>query len=250
MSPSTYALTALNLRTYPLGENDKLVVVFSRERGIVRLAARGARKTGNRWAGRLEPLARNELQVSRGRGSIEVLTTADTRVSGAALMGDLDRVMTGLRLAEVTRALLPEAQPHEAVFDAFEAALDLLMERVSPSIVGLWYELKILDESGYRPELDSCIACESPIDFALPTVAFAATAGGVRCGRCVIPARPVSALCVRLLRALQDADPALLRGVEAPAEIAADASQILAESISRNAQAELHAVDLMRKLSP
>lgn len=247
--PQTYALTALNLRTYPLGENDKLVVVFSRERGVVRLAARGARKTGNKWAGRLEPLARNALQVSRGRGSIEVLTTADTRVSGAALMGDLDRVMTGLRLAEVTRALLPEAEPHPEVFDAFETTLDLLMERVSPAVAGLWYELFILDASGYRPELDACVACETPISFEAATVPFSIASGGVRCGRCPVPARPVSTLAVRLLRAIQGADPALLRGAAAPAEVAADAAEILAELIGRNAQTELHAALLMRKLS-
>ncbi len=268
--PLSNTLTALNLRTYPLGENDKLVVVFSRERGVVRLAARGARKTGNKWAGRLEPLARNAIQVSRGRGSIEVLTSADTRVSGVALMGDLDRVMTGLRLAEVTKALLPEAEPYVEVFDAFETALDLIMERVSPAIVGLWFELLLLDAAGYRPEFEACVVCDAPVwadpnppagsvltgsrgrsdpTSAAAVVAYSVTAGGVRCERCSVPARPVSALSVRLLRALQGADPVLLRPVEAPTEITSEAADILTEAISRHAQTDLHSVDLMRKLN-
>jgi DNA repair protein RecO len=207
------ALTAVNLRAYPLGENDKILVVFTRECGILRLAARGARKAGNKWAGRLEPLARNALQVIRGRGSLEQLIGADTRISGAGLMGDLDRLMVGLRFAEVVLALLPEAEPHPAVFDALEISLDLLVDRVSPAVVSLWFELTILDEAGYRPT------------FSDPSLAQ------------------------RLLAALQDAEPQLLRGVEAPAEIAREASEILANTISRHAQTEIRAADLMKRLS-
>jgi len=211
--PPTQALTALNLRTYPLGENDKIVVVFSRERGVVRLAARGARKTGNRWAGRLEPLARNSLQVSHGRGSLEVLVSADTRVSGAALMGDLDRLMAALRMAEVTFALLPEHEPHPEVFDALEAALDLLMERFSPSLVGLWYELELLDMAGYRPDLATD-----------------------------------RSLAGRLLNAIQGADPRRLRGVAAPPEVALEAARILGGIVGKHAQTEIRSSDLMRQL--
>ncbi len=213
--PSTYALTTLNLRTYPLGENDKIVVVFSRERGVVRLAARGARKTGNKWAGRLEPLARNAIQVSHGRSSLEVLISADTRVSGAALMGDLDRLLVGIRMAEVTLALLPEAEPHPEVFDALETALDLLMERVSPATVGIWFELELLDLAGYKPDFAA--------DASLPG---------------------------RLLNALQGADPQLLRGIAAPVEIAAEAAQLLGGIVSRHAQTEIRSSDLMRRLAP
>lgn len=242
---STQLLTAINLRTYPLGENDKLVVVFSRERGILRLAARGARKTGNRWAGRLEPLARNSLQVSRGRGSLEVLTSADTRVSGAALMGDYDRLMTGLWLAEVTRALLPEGEPHPEVFDGCETALDLLMERISPATVGLWYGLFILDAAGYRPELEVCVTCQAPVHVETGTVAFSASGDGIRCGRCASPAISVSALAIRLLGALQDADPARLRGANAPSEIASEAGGLLARIIEAKARVDLEAFGLL-----
>ncbi|MBM3275279.1 MAG: DNA repair protein RecO [Candidatus Sericytochromatia bacterium] len=207
------ALCAVNLRAYPLGESDKILVVFSRERGILRLAARGARKTGNKWAGRLEPLARNVLQVIRGRGSLEQLIGADTRVSGAGLLGDLDRLMVGLRFAEVVMALLPEAEPYPEVFAALETALDLLVDRVSPAVVSLWFELTILDLAGYRPEFGE------------------------------------HTLAQRLLAALQEAEPRLLHGVEAPAEIALEASEILANTISRHAETEIHAADLMKRLS-
>jgi DNA repair protein RecO len=209
------SLAAINLRTYPLGENDKIVVAFSRERGIVRLAARGARKTGNRWAGRLEPLARNIFQVTLGRGSLDRLVGADTRVSGAGLLGDLDRLLAGLLMAEVTHALMPEHEPNPEVWDTLEHALDLLLERLPPSLVGLWFELEILDLAGYRPDF---------------------TEDRSRVGR--------------LLGAIQGAEARQLReAAPVPPEVALDAARILAGVVERHAQTEIRSSDLMRRLA-
>ncbi len=246
-----YTLSALNVRTYPLGENDKILVALTRERGIVRLVARGARKPRNRWGGRLEPLVRATLEVSTGRGALDVITSALPYGPSATLMADFDRLMVGFRLAEAAVAIVAEGQPNAAAFDRLEAALDLLAEGARPEAVALWCELGLLDVGGYRPELEVCVACGAPVaDSAAGPFAYSALGGGVRCGSCPGSARSVGVETLLLLGALRDAEIDTVRGLTRPLPGEGDAALLLADTLQACADVRLRANDMARRLSP
>ena len=67
------------LKTYPLGDTSRIVVAYTREHGLVRLVAKGARKTPSRFGFALEPLSRSRfvfyLKADR---DLQLLSQADT----------------------------------------------------------------------------------------------------------------------------------------------------------------------------
>lgn len=246
----SYTLTGLNLRSHALGENDRIMVVLTRERGIVRLVARGARKAKNRWGGRLEPLIRADLEVSTGRGSLDILTGSVPYGRSALLLADLDRLLIGMRLAEAATAIVAEGEANAEAFDALDQALELLAEGARPEPVALWCELRLLDVGGYRPELEDCVVCGAPVmDGPTGLIAFSAQGGGVRCAACPLPSRMVEPVAVALLNALRDLDPAALRNATDPGAGEREAGQVLADAIRTSADVKLKAGDLWERLA-
>jgi len=77
----SYSVEAFVLRMRPLGEADRILTLFSRERGKLTGVAKGVRKTQSKFGARLEFMARSALLLHTGR-SLDVITSARL-VSGA-----------------------------------------------------------------------------------------------------------------------------------------------------------------------
>ena len=82
------------LRTYKLGEADRIVVLLTAEHGKVRAVAKGVRKTKSRFGGRLEPLTHVSLLLYQGR-ELDIVSQAETIDPTRPLMDDLDRLTRG-----------------------------------------------------------------------------------------------------------------------------------------------------------
>ena len=74
---SLYRDAGVVLRTHKLGEADRIITLLTRERGLVRAAAKGVRKTTSRFGGRLEPFMHVDLQLAEGR-SLDIITQVET----------------------------------------------------------------------------------------------------------------------------------------------------------------------------
>jgi DNA repair protein RecO (recombination protein O) len=94
MASRTYRAEAIVLRTWDLGEADRILVLFTRHFGKVRVVAKGIRRTTSRMAGHAEPLTHATYQLARGR-ELDVLTGAEARAIYPSLREDLDRIAAG-----------------------------------------------------------------------------------------------------------------------------------------------------------
>ena len=65
---SLYRDQGIVLRTWKLGESDRIIVIITEENGKVRAVAKGVRKTRSKFGGRLEPTSHVALQLFRGKG--------------------------------------------------------------------------------------------------------------------------------------------------------------------------------------
>ena len=88
---SLYRDEAIVLRTYKLGEADRIVVLFTKARGKVRAVAKGVRKTKSRFGARLEPTSHVALQLYEGR-ELDTITQAETLDHFRPIRDDLDRL--------------------------------------------------------------------------------------------------------------------------------------------------------------
>ncbi|HEY9759379.1 MAG TPA: DNA repair protein RecO [Oculatellaceae cyanobacterium] len=181
---ATYGLHAVNLATFNLGETDKIVTMFSAERGIVRAVAKGARKPGAKIAGRSEPLYVNKLLLAKGR-NLDIITQVEGIASFSSLRNGLEKLSYGLYYAELTLHFGQDLSEASAdYFDHLCRALSLLAESGDdPLLLTLRFEMQLLERLGIKPELDVCVGCRDPLtEYRLSF--FHHDSGGIICDRC------------------------------------------------------------------
>src|ERR1700722_1402969 len=156
---SLYRDEGVVLRTYKLGEADRIVVLMTAGRGKVRAVAKGVRKTKSRFGGRLEPPNRASLLLYQGR-ELDVITQAETLEHYPALREDLDLLTDAMALVEAVDQVAQEGEPNAPLYRMLTGALRALAAapRRSPLLVAAFY-WKLLALEGVSPVLDQCARC-------------------------------------------------------------------------------------------
>lgn len=182
------------LRSFRLGEADRVLHLYTLDRGRVGAVAKGVRKTRSRFGARLEPLSHAELVLHQGRGELQTVTGVELIRSHHAAREEPYRLSVGLVGAEAMLRLFPEQEANERAFRALARFLDLL-EEVAPSDgrpatdpLVLSFQLKLLWLSGYLPHVTSCAECGAETGLA----GYSPRAGGAVCEACANCALPLS----------------------------------------------------------
>lgn len=166
------------LRTYKLGEADRIIVVLTEGRGKVRAVAKGVRKTKSRFGGRLEPVSHVAMQLYEGR-DLHTITQAETLDAFRPVREDLNRLTKATGLLEATDQVAQDGEANAPLYRMLVGALRALAAQDSPLLVAGYY-FKLLSQSGFHPMVDRCATCggEGPL------VAFDLSEGGGLCGGC------------------------------------------------------------------
>lgn len=185
------------------GEADRLVTIFTRELGKIRAIAKGVRKPRSRKAGHLEPFTRSSLLLARGR-DLFILTQAEAIETYPATKDDLVSLGYAAYLVELLTSFTYEEEDNPDLYRLLANSLSRLHQGDEPQRVIRYYEIRLLDLVGYRPQLFTCVHCKEEIQ--AEDQFFSALQGGVlcpRCGRNAPEARPVSLDALRYLRHFQ-----------------------------------------------
>src|SRR5881398_999075 len=126
MPGRSYKTEAVVLRSFRLGEADRVLHVYTLDRGRIGAVAKGIRKTKSRFGGRLEPLSHVALQLHQGSGELQTVTGVDLVRSHSAVREDSYRLNVGLIGAEAMLRLFPEQERNERAFTAVTRFLDAL----------------------------------------------------------------------------------------------------------------------------
>jgi DNA repair protein RecO (recombination protein O) len=187
MAGRSYTTEAVVLRSIRFGEADRVLHLYTADRGRIGAVAKGVRKTKSRFGGRLEPLSHVELQLHQGQGELQTITGVQLIRSHQTARDDYYRLSTGLIGAEAMLRLFTEQERNERAFTALTRFLDSLdatphvAERPSLDPLALSFQLKLLWLSGYLPHLTSCAECGAT-DATL--AGYSPRAGGAVCGAC------------------------------------------------------------------
>lgn len=173
-----YRDSGIVLRSWKLGEADRIVSVFTREHGKVRAVAKGVRKSGSRFGARLEPACCVAVQLYRGKGELDTITQVEL-ISRPALRDDIERFWRASAMLEAVDHATLDRDPNPELHDMLARALVALVERGGPLVAPAFF-LKLLALEGLEPVLDSCVACGA----AEPLVAFDLRGGGTQCPSC------------------------------------------------------------------
>lgn len=189
-----YRDEAVVLRTWKLGEADRIVCLHTRVFGKVRAVAKGARRTRSKFGGRLEPAALVAVQLYRGKGELDTVTQAETIARFTSLRSNPERLAQASAMLEAVDQVAPDRGPDSDRHVMLARALATLDRSGSPLVVAGFF-LKLLAHEGVRPVLDSCAVCGSEQSLEAIDLAH----GGVMCGTCR-QGRRLSAGALSLLR--------------------------------------------------
>jgi DNA repair protein RecO (recombination protein O) len=191
---------ALILRHQRWGEADRILTVFSKENGKLRVIAKGVRKTTSRKAGHVELFMRSALQLAQGR-DFWILTQAEAINSFLPLRDDLQKMGVASYVIELLDKFTYEDGPNPQLYKLVVETLERLAAGDSIFIVLRFYEMRLLDLLGYRPQLFQCIGCQQEIK--AEDQYFSALVGGVICPRCAHKYEDVRRISVSALKYLR-----------------------------------------------
>jgi DNA repair protein RecO (recombination protein O) len=178
----TFKTEAVVLRSIRFGEADRVLHLYTEDRGRVGAVAKGVRRVTSRFGGRLEPLSRVKLVMHEGRGDLCTITAADTVHAHAALREQRATIERATDACEAVLRLFDSAEPNRPAYNLLCHELALLDADGALATVAqaLAFRMKLLLAAGFVPELAGCASCGEREDLG----AFSAAAGGVVCPAC------------------------------------------------------------------
>lgn len=171
------------LRTYNIGEQDKIVILFSRDKGLFKGVAKGARKFGNRFGSSLEPLSYVKLFYYEKEGKeLVTINNSDLLESFFDIQKDLKTSFTLSYFTELIDAFFPARSKDEVLFRLLKSILQSLQKGADLDFTSLYFEAWFLKISGILPDFKRCKKCRRVSD---EMHWLSHKKDGILCSRCV-----------------------------------------------------------------
>jgi len=201
-----YQTEAIIIKKIKLGEADRILTLYTPYLGKIRAVAKGVRRPKSKMAGHLELLTHSLVSLARGR-NLDTITGSQTINSFLPLKSDLKLTSYGLYATELVDQFTADHIENRPLFQVLLETMQRLCRRGDNELVLRYFELHLLNQVGYRPQLQQCVSCRQPLE---PTTnSFCPGAGGMLCPSCCQSqplTRPVSVNALKVLRLLQSSD--------------------------------------------
>ena len=157
-----YQSEALILRTYKLGEADRIVVFLTRDRGKKRGVAKGARRPRSRYTGALEPMTRGDVAYyEREQRDLVRLNFVEPTRSPLSIPGDALGYVG--YFAELIDEWAPEAHADERLYRLGSSMVDALVAGAPAESLARYFEYWLLRLQGVYPSIRRCPECGSAL---------------------------------------------------------------------------------------
>ncbi len=177
-----YHVEAIILKRRNYGEADRILTVYSRERGKMVVLAKGARKQTSRKSGHLELFSVVKIQLAKGR-TWDIVVQAETLLYFPLLRQSLPRISHAYYLAELMDGFGAENNSDVRLYNLAKETLGRLNGDDNLLRVSRFFEIRLLYLTGFQPQLYLCRACQAPINEGISNY-WSAEAGGVLCPDC------------------------------------------------------------------
>lgn len=189
--PAPLMTEAVVLRSIRYGEADRILHLYTPDRGRLAAIAKGVRRSRSRFGARLEPFFHVHMVLHEGRGELHTVTGVDTIGTHAGLRDHAHTLAAAAHACDAVSRLFETEEPHPDVFRLLLVELALASAdpgRVGPAN-GLAFRLKLLLAAGIVPALGACASCGTREHL----LGFSAADGGVVCGSCEAAGFPLDA---------------------------------------------------------
>ena len=245
----SFRVEAVVLRHHDYGEADRLLTLYTRQLGKTRVLAKGARKIASRKAGHIEPFTQVKLQLARGRDML-LVTQADTVDAYLPLREDLILTSQASYVLELLdRFTYVDETENPSTFRLLTDTLARLASNDDPWLVIRYYEMRLLDFLGFRPQLIHCVNCGREIKAEDQFFSF--RAGGVicpRCGKGLPQLKPITAETLKYLRHFQRSSYRDAARARPNSEVQSEAEELMQGYFTYLLERELNTPGFLKKI--
>jgi DNA repair protein RecO (recombination protein O) len=198
----TYQTTGIVIGRTNFGEADRIVRFITPEQGKLSAVAKGVRRIKSRLAGHLEVFAESQLTLATGR-NLDVIASARLTWYPHQLIADFQRISLASSFASLIDKVAQEHHSQPELFSHLSEALRVIDSGEAGPLTDIWFKLRLLNLTGFKPELGACIICGSsdPSEHFL----LSTHRGGIVCSRDAQPTdTPIAQEAIKLWRLLCD----------------------------------------------
>ncbi len=180
-----FTTNVINLKSYNISEADKIIVMYSKEKGLIKGVAKGIKKTTSKLGGRMDMLVANKLMLNKGK-SLDTICQAEALNTFFNLRSDMNKLFYAMYASEIVSNFGVENDPNSVeiynLFYAFLEKLSLSKTKEEIMLSVLRFQLKIMYITGYSIELNDCVKCQKEPNSE--EIYFSIEHGGILCKDC------------------------------------------------------------------
>lgn len=182
---NNFMTDAINLKSYNLSECDKIVVMYSKEKGLIKGVAKGCKKPKSKLGARMDMLVANSLMLYKGK-NLDTICEAKVLNTFKDSRQDMDKLFHSMYVSEIVHNFGIEGDPSSSeIYDLFYKTLEKISgakDKKEVLIGVIKFQLKIMQIAGFGVELDTCLCCREQI--LAENMYFSSKMGGVICEEC------------------------------------------------------------------
>lgn len=182
---NNFVTDAINLKSYNLSESDKIIVMYSKEKGLIRGVAKGVKKPKSKLGARMDLLVANKLMLYKGK-TLDRICQAEALNTFNKTRQDMDKIFYSMYISEVVNNFGIEDDPcskdvYELLYKSLEKIANA-QDKVEILLAVIKFQLKMMQISGFGIEFDTCLCCGEKIKDE--NMYFSSKTGGVVCQNC------------------------------------------------------------------
>lgn len=182
---NNFVTDAINLKSYNLSESDRIIVMYSKDKGLIRGVAKGVKKPKSKLGARMDLLVANTLMLHKGR-NLDTICQAEVLNTFHKTRQDIDKIFYSMYVTEVVHNFGLEEDPSsEIIYNLLYKTLNAISastSKVDILLAVIKFQLKMMIESGFSIEFDRCLHCHSQVEE--DTMYFVPNLGGIVCKQC------------------------------------------------------------------
>ena len=180
-----FTTNVINLKSYSISEADKIILMYSKEKGLIKGVAKGIKKTTSKLGGRMDLFVANKMMLNKGR-NLDTICQAEALNTFLNLRSDMNKMLYAMYCCEIVTNFGIENDPNsEDIFNLFYTFLEEISgaKTLKASMLNvIRFQLKIMDITGYSIELNKCVKCLSEVKDE--NLYFSIEQGGIICENC------------------------------------------------------------------
>lgn len=181
----SFVTDAINLKSYNLSEADKIMVMYSRDKGLIRGVAKGVKKPKSKLGARMDLLVANKLMLHKGR-NLDTISQAEALNTFIKTRQNMDKIFYSMYITEVVNNFGVEDDPcSKEIFDLLYKSLERIAaaeDKIHVMLTVIKFQLKMMIVSGFSIELNKCLCCGESLSNS--NMYFSVKLGGVICSHC------------------------------------------------------------------